>query len=86
MSSNIIEVTPRKVLGYILIALGLVLWSIVIVTSLLLIMGIMQPIKVPNVGYGLDLVVGMVLQLSVYALLVGIGFGLAKNGVDLVKD
>jgi hypothetical protein len=81
-----IEVTPRRILGYIMIALGLILWSIVIVSGLLLVMGILQPIRVPNVGYGIDVVVGIVLQLGVYAILVGIGFGLAKNGVDLVKD
>jgi hypothetical protein len=86
MSKNVIEVTPRKILGYVLLALGIILWLIVIVTGLLLAIGMIQPIRVPNLGYGIDVVAGIVLQLGIYAILVGIGFGLAKNGVDLIKD
>jgi len=81
-----IEVTPRKILGYALIALALILWSIVIVSGLLLVMGMFQPLRVPNVGYGVDVVAGIVLEIGIYAILVGIGFGLAKSGIDLTKD
>ncbi len=86
-----IEVTPRSVLGYIMIAFALVLWIIVIVSSILLLLGILEPIMVPDIGrwgtqLGIDEIMGIVLQLGIYSLLAGIGYGLAKNGTDLVKS
>lgn len=86
MSTDVVEVTPRRILGYVLLALGIIVWFVVVVMGMLLATGVIQPLKVPNLDYGFDVIFGMGLQLGVYTILVGIGAGLAKAGVDLVKD
>jgi hypothetical protein len=84
--SNVIEVTPQKILGYILLAFGVVLWIIVITMGILLVTGTIQPISIPSLGYGADVIVGISFQLGIYAILVAVGMGLAKTGADLIKS
>jgi polyferredoxin len=85
MGKNVNEATPKKLLGYALIAVALILFVFVIVSGVLLAAGVIHPIMAytsyPNGEFA-----GIVLQLGIYAILAGVGFGIAEIGVDLVKD
>ena len=85
MGKNVNKVTPRKILGYALIALAIVLFVFVIVSGILLAAGVTHPIMAFT-SYPNGVFAGIVLQLGIYAILAGVGFGIAEIGVDLVKD
>ena len=79
------EVTPRKLLGYVLIAVAIILFVFVIVSGVLLAAGTIHPIMAYT-SYPNGVFAGILLQLGIYAILAGVGFGIAEIGVDLVKD
>ena len=60
----------------------------VALNAILLANGTFQPIKVQitNPGYGNDVFAGILLQIGLFGVLVGIGFAVAKIGLGLIKD
>jgi hypothetical protein len=72
-------------LGYVLIAVAIVLFVFVIVSGVLLAAGVIHPIMAYT-SHPSGVFAGIVLQLGIYAILAGVGFGLAEIGVGLVKD
>jgi hypothetical protein len=88
LSKNTIEVRPRTIVGYILLGGAVVLFVYITILSIFLANGTFQPLKVAlaNPVNGNDVIIGIVLQLGVYAILAGIAFGLGKLGVDLTKN
>lgn len=90
MNKNVIEVTPRKAVAYILIAAAVVLLMYVGISALLLASGSAKPLTVemPStfISSGVDVAIGVLLQTGMYGVLVGVAFALASIGVKLAKD
>lgn len=82
------EVTAKQIFGYILIGVALSVLLYVGVAGLLLTTGITQPLHVPmsNPGYGNDVLAGILLQIGVYGIFVGVVFVLSNIGYRFVKD
>ena len=85
MGKNVIEVTPKKILGYVLLTVAIILFVYVIVSGVLLASGTIHTVTIYN-SYQYGVFAGIILQLGIYGILAGVAFGIAKIGVDLVKD
>ncbi|HMK95685.1 MAG TPA: hypothetical protein VK536_09850 [Candidatus Limnocylindrales bacterium] len=82
---NVIEVTPRKILGYVLLGIAIILFFYVILSGVLLATGTIHAITIyDSYQYGVFADIG--LQLGIYAILAGVAFGIGKLAVDLVKS
>jgi hypothetical protein len=83
--SQTIQVTPRQILAYILITIAIIFLMYVAINVILLANGTIQPIRVatPSLVYGADVIAGILLQIGVYGVLVGVSFVLGTIGVKL---
>jgi hypothetical protein len=85
MSKTVIEIAPRKILGYILLAIGIFLFLYVAIVGLLLATGTTQPLKVATQSYPtVDVIAGMGLQIGICSVLTGVAFAIAKIGLSLI--
>jgi hypothetical protein len=88
MQTSKIEVTQKQLFGYVLLVAGIILFLYVAVDAILLVNGTFEPIKVeiasPN--YGNDVFAGIILTIGVFGVLTGIGYAIAKVGLNLIKD
>lgn len=88
MGRNVIELTPRKILGYVLLTVGISFSVILIIGVILLATGMLTPIKipVPNQSSGIDVFAGLALEIGLLAILSAVAFGMCKIGVELSGD
>ena len=82
------EVTPKKLFGYVLLATGIILFLYVTVDAILLVNGTLEPIKIEMAGSssGYDVFAGIILTIGLFAVLIGIAYGIAKIGLNIIKD
>lgn len=82
-----IEITAKKLSGYILIIAAILILIIVSVYAALTASGTIQPIKVevPQPSYGNEVAFGIILQIGMYGILVGVAFALASIGAKIIQ-
>jgi hypothetical protein len=83
-----IELTTKQLFGIVLMIIGIVLFFYVIVNAILLVNGTVAPLRIQssNLPTGFDVLLGIALQIGLFGLLVGVGFGLAKIGLEITKN
>ena len=83
-----IEVTPKKLFGYVLLVTGIILFLYVAIEAILLVNGTLEPIKIEMAGSssGYDVFAGIILTIGLFAVLIGIAYGIAKIGLNIIKD
>jgi len=90
MDKSVIEVTPKKMFGYILFCVGLVLIVYVAIQCYFLANGTLEPLKIEvNDEITLEdetvISLGILLQTGMYALLIAIAFILMKTGLNIAR-
>ena len=88
LDKAVIELTPKKLFGYILVAAGIILFLYVVINAVLLINGTIQPLKIEDVGLtsGSDVLAGIILQVGLFGVLTGIAYAIARIGLSIAKD
>ena len=83
-----IEVTTKQLFGYVLLVAGIILFLYVAADAILLVNGTLEPITIEMAGSssGYDVFAGILLTIGLFAVLVGIAFGIAKFGLNIIKD
>jgi hypothetical protein len=83
-----IEITARKLAGTILVLTAVMIIVYVVVSALFLLTSFAQPLKVEvqSPGYGVDVSLGILLQVGLFVVLVGAASVLGNFGIKLVRD
>ena len=83
-----IELTTKQLFGYAFLIVGIIMFIYVAVTAILLVNGTIQPITVDIAGINSEnaLFAGIILQIGLFALLIGIGYAFAKIGLNITKE
>lgn len=88
MDKSVIEVTPKKMFGYALFSIGILLLGYTAFQCVLLANGTIEPLKVseePIGDEGLEIFYGVILQIGMYGLLIVISYVLMKTGISITK-
>jgi hypothetical protein len=83
-----VEITARKLAGTVLVLTAIMIIIYVVVSALFLLTSFSQPLKVEvqNPGYGMDVSLGILLQIGLFGVLVGAGSVLGNFGIKLIRD
>ena len=89
MNKSVIEVAPKTIFGYALFFIGIILLSYIGIQCFFLANGTIEPIEVEmnetEYTHGMGYLLGIVLQIGMYGLLIGISFILLKTGLNIAR-